>query len=104
MNKPCRPNTAACTASQPQSSPSICINQQKKVAYNRQTHANLLTALEENKISAPYQCREGFCGACRATLVSGSVDYPQEPLAFIREGEVLLCCSVPLTDLKITLD
>ena len=64
---------------------------------------SILDALEKAKIDVTYQCREGFCGACRAKLNSGEVIYNQEPLAFVRDGEVLLCCSKPLTDISITL-
>ncbi|KPH64306.1 ferredoxin [Pseudoalteromonas porphyrae] len=56
---------------------------------------SLLDCLEQNKLTVPYQCREGYCGACRATLIDGTVNYNQEPLAFVREGEVLLCCCKP---------
>ena len=63
----------------------------------------LLEHLEHNNIPVQYQCREGYCGACRCTLNSGSVEYLQEPLAFIRKGEILLCCSKPLEDIDLTL-
>ncbi|MCF6434040.1 MULTISPECIES: class I ribonucleotide reductase maintenance protein YfaE [Pseudoalteromonas] len=65
--------------------------------------SSLLETLEQANIEVPYQCREGFCGACRAKLESGEVVYNQEPLAFVRDGEVLLCCTKPLTDIKLTL-
>ena len=61
--------------------------------------SSLLECLEQQKIDVPYQCREGYCGA---KLVEGSVKYNQEPLAFVREGEVLLCCSKP--NGKITIE
>lgn len=64
---------------------------------------SLLHTLEAAKIDAPYQCREGFCGACRVKLVSGQVVYNEEPLAFVRDGEVLTCCSRPIGDIEITL-
>ena len=64
--------------------------------------SSLLECLEQQKIDVPYQCREGYCGACRAKLVEGSGKYNQEPLAFVREGEVLLCCSKP--NGKITIE
>ncbi|MBQ4848831.1 class I ribonucleotide reductase maintenance protein YfaE [Pseudoalteromonas sp. MMG012] len=63
----------------------------------------LLHTLEAANIDVPYQCREGFCGACRAQLNEGKITYNQEPLAFVREGEILLCCSRPLSNIKITL-
>lgn len=64
-------------------------------------HANLLTFFEQHKIPVNYQCREGFCGACRCTLVSGSVRYSHEPLAFVRRGEFLPCCSMPAGDIAV---
>ncbi|ATC94660.1 class I ribonucleotide reductase maintenance protein YfaE [Pseudoalteromonas tunicata] len=63
----------------------------------------LLEHLEQHKIPVQYQCREGYCGACRCKLNSGSVEYLQEPLAFIRQGEILLCCAKPLEDVDLTL-
>ncbi|MBQ4832365.1 2Fe-2S ferredoxin-like protein [Pseudoalteromonas sp. MMG010] len=54
-----------------------------------------LQCLETKKIPVSYQCREGYCGACRATLIAGNVHYNEEPLAFVREGEILLCCCKP---------
>jgi ferredoxin len=67
------------------------------------SQANLLDALEQANQPMNYQCREGFCGACRCTLVSGSIQYLYEPLAFVRKGEFLPCCSVPDSDIDIEL-
>jgi ferredoxin len=64
-------------------------------------HRNLLTALEQQKQEVNFHCRAGFCGACRCKLISGTVLYLEEPLAFVRKGEFLPCCSVPQTDLII---
>lgn len=63
----------------------------------------LLDALEAQKQQVNYQCREGYCGACRCKLLSGSVSYINEPLAFVRKGEILPCCSIPITDIEIEL-
>lgn len=62
---------------------------------------NLLMALEQRQLQVNFQCREGYCGACRCKLVNGEVRYLQEPLAFVRRGEFLPCCSVPVTDISI---
>lgn len=63
----------------------------------------LLEALEAKQQQVNYQCREGYCGACRCKLLSGSVSYINEPLAFVRKGEILPCCSIPATDIEIEL-
>lgn len=63
--------------------------------------SNILNALEQQQKPVHFQCREGFCGACRCKLISGQVEYLQQPLAFVRKGEFLPCCSVPLTNISI---
>ncbi len=66
---------------------------------------SLLDALERTGHHVEYQCRSGYCGACRIPLQAGSVDYPRPPLALIRRGEILPCCCTvnePLT-LKVHL-
>ncbi len=63
----------------------------------------LLDALEAQQLQVNYQCREGYCGACRCKLLSGTVSYINEPLAFVRKGEILPCCSIPITDIEIEL-
>ena len=65
---------------------------------------SLLECLEHNKLEVSYQCREGYCGACRVKLTQGKVTYNQEPLAFVREGEVLLCCCKPDGDITLSFE
>ena len=64
---------------------------------------NLLESLEAQGVQLPYQCREGYCGGCRTDLIEGEVAYLQEPMAWINEGEILPCCCVPKTALKLKL-
>ena len=64
---------------------------------------NLLESLEAQDVQVPYQCREGYCGGCRTDLLEGEVAYLQEPMAWINEGEILPCCCVPKTALKLKL-
>ena len=54
----------------------------------------------------PFECRNGGCGECKATLLHGSVDYgafqpemltPQERAG----GKLLLCCATPRSDIEI---
>jgi ferredoxin len=70
---------------------------------------SLLDGLLRTGHHVEYQCRNGYCGACRCKLVSGDVSYPTLPLAFIPAGEVLTCCGkaestleldLPLADIK----
>ncbi|MBS0970238.1 class I ribonucleotide reductase maintenance protein YfaE [Chimaeribacter arupi] len=64
-------------------------------------HRCLLELLETHQLEVEYQCREGYCGACRVRLLKGSVSYHQTPLAFIQQGEILPCCCLPQEDIEI---
>ncbi len=60
-------------------------------------------------IALPYECRNGGCGACRCSVVHGSVDHgacqPSAlPDAARERGETLLCCATPLSDIEVVLD
>lgn len=80
----------------------VTVNDQSSFEYSG--HTNLLEALEEHGINVNYHCREGFCGACRCKLKKGNTAYNEEPLAFVRKGEILLCCSQPTNDIEIDID
>lgn len=69
-----------------------------------QPDTTLLETLEQAGLSVHFHCREGFCGACRTKLCSGSVDYTTDPLAFIDDDEILPCCCVPTSDIHIKLE
>ncbi len=52
----------------------------------------------------PSSCSQGMCGTCKTVMLDGSVDMqhnggirPKEVAA----GKILICCSTPLSDLKI---
>ncbi|SFD09515.1 class I ribonucleotide reductase maintenance protein YfaE [Pseudoalteromonas denitrificans] len=80
----------------------VCINDDQIILMTNDK--TLLESLESNKIESHYHCREGYCGACRVKITSGEVEYINEPLAFIRDGEILTCCCVPNSNLEILLD
>ncbi|WP_394224106.1 class I ribonucleotide reductase maintenance protein YfaE [Alteromonas gracilis] len=61
----------------------------------------ILSALEAANVNIHYHCREGFCGACRTKLLQGEVEYITDPLAFIDDDEILPCCCVAKSALKI---
>lgn len=67
---------------------------------------SVLDATLAVRADAPFACKGGVCGTCRAQLVEGQVDmtrnYALEP-AEIEAGYVLACQSVPTTA-KVVLD
>ncbi|MFS2224428.1 class I ribonucleotide reductase maintenance protein YfaE [Pantoea sp. B65] len=66
-------------------------------------YPSLLAQLEAHKTYIEYQCREGFCGACRIRLLKGEVCYVEKPLAFVQEGEILPCCCKASGDIELEL-
>ncbi len=61
----------------------------------------VLQQLERKGYRIPFQCREGYCGACRLTLIKGRVEYPEEPLAFRGANEVLACSCRVVVDVVV---
>ncbi|MGF9755162.1 hybrid-cluster NAD(P)-dependent oxidoreductase [Microvirga sp. 0TCS3.31] len=64
----------------------------------------VLDAAASAGLRLPASCTEGMCGTCKTTLLTGEVDMkhnggirPKE----IAAGKVLVCCSTPLSDLRI---
>lgn len=62
----------------------------------------LLEGLERTGHRVEYQCRSGYCGACRMTLSKGRVEYMEVPLAHVRPHEVLPCCSRPVGSVEVS--
>ncbi|UWR35355.1 2Fe-2S iron-sulfur cluster binding domain-containing protein (plasmid) [Sulfitobacter sp. W027] len=57
--------------------------------------ASLLELAENAGREPAFTCRAGICNACKCGLISGEVDYFEEPLEMPQTGEVLICCSRP---------
>lgn len=62
---------------------------------------SLLEGLERTGHEVEYQCRSGYCGACRLILLSGKVSYVETPLAFVGPTEILPCCCIPTEAIHI---
>ena len=61
----------------------------------------ILDAALRRGIGLPYGCRNGACGSCTATLLAGSVRYPDgEPEALADQGaadQIIVCQAHPQT-------
>lgn len=73
-----------------------------RIIYDNKSNS-ILSKLEKNHIEVEFQCRSGYCGACRLQLLTGKVRYFQEPIAYLKKGEILPCCCFPIDDLEITI-
>lgn len=67
---------------------------------------SILEAALAAGVSLPYGCRDGACGACKGTILAGSIDHGKSRIDTLTEaersaGKALFCCAVALGDLVI---
>jgi len=85
------------------SQPTVSLRTQGTRLACGENRLSLLEVLESHRVAVEFQCRSGYCGACRLRLLSGQVTYRQVPLAFIPPGEILPCCCLPDGDIELDL-
>ena len=66
-------------------------------------YQSLLELAEACDVPVRWSCRTGVCHSCESGLVEGTVDYRPDPLEPPAEGNVLICCSRPRSDVVIDL-
>jgi ferredoxin-NADP reductase/MOSC domain-containing protein YiiM len=66
-------------------------------------YQSILELAEACDVPVRWSCRTGVCHSCESGLVSGAVVYGPEPLENPAEGNVLICCSKPVSDVVIDL-
>ncbi|MFM9912672.1 MAG: CDP-6-deoxy-delta-3,4-glucoseen reductase [Methylophilaceae bacterium] len=66
----------------------------------------VLKAALDAGYTLPYGCRNGACGSCKGSIISGTVEYPDiQPQALtvvdVAAGKALFCCAQATSDLLI---
>jgi uncharacterized protein len=56
---------------------------------------SLLAFAEAQGLSPAFSCRAGICSTCKAGVISGDVEYFEDPLDDVEKGFALLCCAKP---------
>jgi len=74
--------------------------------YQAKAYETVLESAIEAGFNIPYGCRNGACGSCKGTVLSGDVDYGDYASSALTDadkaaGKALFCCARPLTDLTI---
>lgn len=66
----------------------------------------ILNASIRANINISYGCRQGLCGSCVGSIISGQTHYLSEPIAVqgISHNQILFCQAIPLTNVTIKLD
>ncbi|WP_144118768.1 MOSC and FAD-binding oxidoreductase domain-containing protein [Catellatospora sichuanensis] len=66
-------------------------------------YASLLELAEACDVPVRWSCRTGVCHTCESGLLSGKVAYSPEPVDAPGDGNLLICCSEPTTELALDL-
>jgi ferredoxin-NADP reductase/MOSC domain-containing protein YiiM len=66
-------------------------------------YGSLLEFAEACDVPVRWACRVGVCHSCESGLIDGSIGYAPQPLDRPVEGNVLICCSTPLTAVELDL-
>lgn len=64
---------------------------------------SLLELAEESGLTPEFSCREGICGSCTCELIEGCVEYFEEPIDTVPDGQILLCCTKPKGNVVLAL-
>ncbi|RZU42076.1 MOSC and FAD-binding oxidoreductase domain-containing protein [Edaphobacter modestus] len=72
------------------------------VPWNSQ-YGSLLEFAEACDIPVRWSCRTGVCHTCESGLIGGKINYAPEPLDRPSDGNVLICCSTPLSEIELDL-
>jgi ferredoxin-NADP reductase/MOSC domain-containing protein YiiM len=65
--------------------------------------ASLLEMAEACDVPTRWSCRTGVCHTCSTPLLAGTVEYSPPPLTEPDDGEALLCCARPRSDVVLDL-
>ena len=66
-------------------------------------YGSLLEFAEACDVPVRWACRTGVCHKCESGLIDGKISYAPEPLDRPAEGNILICCSSPLTAVELDL-
>ncbi|MEU7827043.1 2Fe-2S iron-sulfur cluster-binding protein [Catellatospora sp. NPDC049111] len=66
-------------------------------------YASILELAEACDVPVRWSCRTGVCHTCESGLLSGAVDYSPDPVEPPGEGNLLICCSQPETEIVVDL-
>jgi ferredoxin-NADP reductase/MOSC domain-containing protein YiiM/ferredoxin len=64
---------------------------------------SLLEFAEACDVSVRWSCRTGVCHMCETGLLDGELRYAPEPLDRPAPGNVLICCSTPISTIELDL-
>lgn len=64
---------------------------------------SLLELIESAGITPANNCRMGTCSSCETKLTKGTYEYNPEPFVETADGNVLICCARPTSNIELEL-
>ena len=80
-----------------------CLGRGAAAHWRTSAYQSILELAEACDVPVRWSCRTGVCHNCESGLVSGAVAYGPEPLDQPADGNLLICCSQPTSDVVIDL-
>jgi ferredoxin len=71
------------------------------VPFDADNNRSVLELADACDVPTRWSCRTGVCHTCVTPLLSGTVTYSPDPLEPPADGEILICCARPGTDLVL---
>jgi ferredoxin-NADP reductase/MOSC domain-containing protein YiiM len=65
------------------------------------TWRSVLDLADACDVPTRWSCRTGVCHTCVTPLLSGDISYAPDPLELPADGQILICCAQPTTDLVL---
>ena len=90
-------------AGEPGTGPPVTFTRSGLTVPWRDDATSLLEFAEACDIPVRWSCRTGICHTCEVGILAGAVAYDPPPIDLPADGNVLICCSTPLSDLTIDL-
>ncbi len=90
-------------AGDPGTGPKVSFTRSGLTASWNSRFGTLLEFAEACDVPVRWSCRAGVCHSCESGLIDGKILYAPEPLDRPAEGNVLICCSSPLSDIDLDL-
>ena len=90
-------------AGEPGAGPSVTFTRSGLTLPWNARYNSLLEFAEACAVPVRWSCRAGVCHNCESALIDGQVRYSPSPLDPPAEGNVLICCSTPWSEIQLDL-